>query len=99
MTDRTAAKKRAQLLKKLRAKHEETVERTKVLLREQKGVQREITTLLGEGSKTVPDLAGEMDLPSEEVLWHLTAMRKYDLVEEDGMSGMYVLYKLVEESK
>lgn len=97
MTDREAAKKRAQLLKKLRSEHEETVERTKTLLREQKGLQQEITRLLEGVSKTVPDIAEAMRLPSEEVLWHLTAMRKYDLVEEDGMSGMYVLYKLVEE--
>ncbi|MGD2157692.1 MAG: hypothetical protein PVG32_12540 [Anaerolineales bacterium] len=97
MTDRKAARKRTQMLKELREEHKETVERTQELLREQKGIHREICKLLRDDSKTIPDMAAAMEMPSVEVLWHITALRKYDIVEEDGMCGEYVLYKRVEE--
>jgi len=97
MTDRKAARKRSQMLKELRQEHAETVARTQDLLREQKGIHRELCKLLRDGSKTVPDLAEAIDLPSEDVLWHVTALKKFDIVEEDGMCGDYVLYKQVEE--
>jgi predicted transcriptional regulator len=85
------------MLKDLREEHKETVERTQDLLREQRWIQRDITKQLEEESKTVPDVAEALDMPSHEVLWQITALAKYDLVEEDGMRGGYVLYKKVEE--
>ncbi|MFO8035641.1 MAG: hypothetical protein R6U57_03320 [Anaerolineales bacterium] len=97
MTDREAARQRAQMLKDLREEHKETVDRTQDLLREQGGIQRDITKQLEEESKTVPDVAEVLGMPSHEVLWHITALMKYDIVEEDGMRGGYVLYKKVEE--
>lgn len=97
MTDREAARQRAQMLKDLREEHKETVDRTQDLLKEQRGIQRDITKQLEEESKTVPEVAEALDMPSHDVLWHITALAKYDVVEEDGMRGGYVLYKKVEE--
>jgi len=97
MSDREAAKKQAQLLKELRNEHEETVARTQSLLKEQGKTERDILKTIKEGSKTVPTIASELDLPTDRVLWFLTALKKYDQVQEDGMDGEYVLYKRREE--
>jgi predicted transcriptional regulator len=99
MKDKDEAKKRSQLLKQIREEHKETVERTQELLKEQKGIRRQLSQILQEGPKTIPELATATDFPSQEVLWHVTAMKKYDLAAEAGMSGEYVLYQLVEEGK
>ncbi|RLD00824.1 MAG: hypothetical protein DRI46_06405 [Chloroflexi bacterium] len=97
MSDREAAKKQAQILKELRAKHQTTVDHTQAILKEQGKIERDILKLIKEESKTVPTIASELDLPTHRVLWFLTALKKYDQVVEDGMDGEYVLYKRREE--
>ena len=95
--DKEAAKKRTEILKKLRAEHAETVTRTQALLKEQKQVQKLLCQSIREKAKTVPEIAVEVDMPTHEVLWYLTAYKKYDIVVEEGMCGDYVLYKRVQE--
>jgi predicted transcriptional regulator len=97
MSDREANKKRAQDLKDLRQQHKETVDSAQKLLKEQGMVERKILKLIQDESKTVPVIASEMDLPTHQILWYLTALKKYDQVLEDGMDGEYVLYKRREE--
>jgi predicted Rossmann fold nucleotide-binding protein DprA/Smf involved in DNA uptake len=97
MSDRQAVKERAQVLKDLRNKHQETVTRTQTLLKEQGKVERDILKLIKDEPKTIPVIAGELKLPSHRILWFLTALKKYDRVQEDGMDGEYVLYKRREE--
>ena len=95
--DKEAAKKRTAVLKGLRIEHVETVERTQALLKEQKKVEKLICQSIREQAKTVPEIAAEVDMPTHEVLWYLTAYKKYDIVVEEGMCGEYVLYKKVLE--
>ena len=97
MSDKDAGKKRAQVLKELRVKHQATVDRTQALLKEQGKVERQILKLIKEESMTVPTIASQIDLPTHRVLWFLTALKKYDQVREDGMDGEYVLYRRIEE--
>ena len=97
MTDREAAKRRAEVLKSLRTEHADTVARTQELLKEQKRVQKLICQSIREKAKTVPEIAVEVEMPTHEVLWYLTGYKKYDMVVEEGMCGDYVLYKLVQE--
>jgi hypothetical protein len=97
MMDKEAAKKRTAVLKQLRAEHAETVTRTQALLKEQKQVQKLLCQSIREKAKTVPEIAVEVDMPTHEVLWYLTAYKKYDIVVEEGMCGDYVLYKRVQE--
>jgi predicted transcriptional regulator len=97
MSDRQAAKKQAQILKDLRSKHQETVDRTQALLKEQGKIERNILKTIKDESKTVPRIASELELPTHRVLWFITALKKYDQVKEDGMDGEYVLYKRREE--
>lgn len=97
MSNREEAKKRTAMLKRLRTEHADTVERTQILLKEQKKVQKLICQSIRDKAKTVPEIAVEVDMPTHQVLWYLTAYKKYDLVVEDGMCGDYVLYRRVRE--
>ena len=97
MMDKEAAKKRTAILKQLRAEHAENVTRTQAYLKEQKQVQKLLCQSIREQAKTVPEIAVEVDMPTHEVLWYLTAYKKYDIVIEEGMCGDYVLYKRVQE--
>jgi hypothetical protein len=47
----------------------------------------------------VPEIAAETGLPSHDVLWHITAMKKYDLVVEVGQCGEYYQYAMAEGAK
>ncbi len=93
MSEKEAVKKRAQILKELRVEHQTTVDRTQALLKEQGKVERKILKLIKEESMTIPSIAAQIELPTHRVLWFVTALRKYDLIREDGMDGEYVLYR------
>ena len=93
-------KEKTQVLKRLREEHSETVGQTQALVKKQNAIRKDIRKELAEGSKTVPEIATIIDLPTHEVLWHISAMKLYKLVAEDGMKDYVdVLYKLVEEKK
>lgn len=97
MTAQTDSKARIEMLKNLRETHAATFARTQELLKSQKHSQQQITKVLKEQPRTVPDVATATGLPSQQVLWWLAAMKKYGLVAEDGMQDDYPIYKLVEE--
>lgn len=89
--------RRAAMLKQARERHQESVERTRALLKDQQAFRREICKQLRERPKTVPEIAEGAALPAHRVLWHITAMKKYGLVVEAGQCGEYYLYKMVKE--
>lgn len=99
MTDKQEAQKRTQMLKQLREAHSDTVVRTQALLKEQNAFRKRLRSAMADGPQTVPQIAQASGLPSDQVLWHLTAMKKYDLVAEVDMSGEYYRYELVREKK
>jgi predicted transcriptional regulator len=99
MSKREDAKKKAEILKRLRQDYKDTVARTQALLKEQKAIRRQICRVMRDAPRTVPEVAEATGLPADQVLWHITAMRKYDLVAETGMCGEYYTYQLVQESK
>jgi predicted transcriptional regulator len=93
------ARQRTALLKKLRDQHQETVGRTQALLKEQQAVRRQICQQLRGGPKTVPEIAEATAIASHEVLWYITAMKKYDQVVEVGQRGEYYQYALAKEAE
>lgn len=99
MTAQVDARKRSEALKHLREQHKDGVERTQALLKQQQAVRRQISQSLRDGAKTVPDLAAATGLPADQVLWYITAMKKYNLIEETGMDGDYYRYQLPQEAK
>ncbi len=97
MSTQPSTSSRGDFLKRLREQHAESVARTQALYKEQRGIQQKICAFIRDNPKTVPEVAAEINLPSHEVLWHLTAMKKYGIVAESGMCGDYPLYRKVEE--
>ena len=96
MSTKEDAKKRTETLKRLREEHEQTVERTQELLREQNSIRKQIRQAMADGPKTVPELTAATQLPGEVVMWHITAMKKYNLIAEIGMSESFYQYQLME---
>jgi hypothetical protein len=94
MIAKEEAKKRSETLKRLREDHRETVERTQALLKEQNAIRKQIRQALADGPKTIPEMVDATQLPGEHLMWHIIAMKKYNLVAEVGMSGSYYQYQL-----
>jgi hypothetical protein len=61
-------------------------------VKEQQRIRRLLKAALGEGPRSVPELAAACALPSHVALWHVMAMRRYGEVVEAGESGRYPLY-------
>jgi predicted transcriptional regulator len=97
MSDRVAAKKRIEMLKELREEYKDTVEKSQVYLKGQQAFRRELQKAMKGGPKTIPEIAEVAQLPSDQVLWHIMAMKKYDLIREVGMEGEYYQYQLTKE--
>lgn len=99
MSEKSDRKKTAQMLKELKAKHSETVDKAQAHLKEQLGVRKQLKAAMKAGPMTVPEIAQAVEMPSNQVLWHVVAMKKYDLVEEVGQAGDYYQYALAKEKK
>lgn len=97
MNEKEAARARTELLKKIRERHQVTVESTQDLLKEQKRVQQAVCKSARERPKTVLEIAEDIGLPPHETLWYVTSFKKYGLLKETGMCGDYPLYQRVEE--
>lgn len=93
------AKQRSQFLKQLREEHRETVAQVQALFKEQKDIRRQICQVMRDEPKTVPEIAEASGLPAEQVLWHIIALKKCNLVIETGARGEYYLYQQVKEVK
>jgi predicted transcriptional regulator len=88
---------RRKALKQLKQDRAEKVEQAQEWLKTQQQTRKLIRKSLGKEDKTVPEVSNETDLPSHVVLWHLMAMKKYDLVEETELDGQYYRYQLKQE--
>jgi predicted Rossmann fold nucleotide-binding protein DprA/Smf involved in DNA uptake len=88
---------RAELLKELRKAHQQSVERTQALYKEQRQMQNAICQMIRSEPKTVPQIATAIGKPAYQVLWFIAAMKKYGIVAEMGMCGDYPLYQRVKE--
>jgi predicted transcriptional regulator len=87
---------RTRMLVGMRREHAEQAKKAQEMLREQQGIRRRLQRALQGGPSTVPRLAAATGMPPHEVLWHVTAMKKYGMVEEAGMdeAGEYYTYCL-----
>jgi len=92
-------KAHAQLLKRLREQHQETVKATQAHLKATQTIRRKITAAMKGKALTIPELATTAELAPDQVLWHIAALRKYGLVAEAGQEDGYYRYTLAEESK
>ena len=96
-TQSPTTKEKTQMLKELREEYRNFVTRTRELLKENNKIQGEICKAISDEPKTVPEVAEIVGMPTNEVLWHIIAMKKYDIVAEMGKSGEYYLYQRIGE--
>ncbi len=97
--DKEKARQKAQLLKRLREERKTSVTHARALMKEQNAIRKQIRQALKGGPKTVPQVAEATGLPSEKVLWHIVALKKYNLVVEGEMDEEYYTYQLAEEAE
>ena len=95
------AKSRTQMLVELRKQHAARVKEAQALLGGQQAIRKKLKRAMQGGPHSVPQLAATTGTSRHEVLWHLTAMKKYGLIEEAGMdeAAEYFLYSLSKEAK
>lgn len=84
-------------LKSLRQSRKQIIESVRERVKETRTVRKRLSEALSEGPKTVPELALTTGIPSRDVLWHLTSMKKYGKVGEGDQSGDYFQYVLLKE--
>lgn len=99
--DKERARERTQMLIDLRKRHAEPVKLAQDLLKEQQSIRKTLERALQGAPRSVPQLAKQVGVSADVVLWHITAMKKYGLVEETELdeSGDYYLYRLLKEAK
>ena len=97
MNEKEKAKRRGETLKRLREERKASVEKTQTYLKEQQAIRKQLRQAMKGGPKTIPEIAEASQLPSSLVLWHVTSMKKYDLVREVGMDAEYYQYQLAKE--
>lgn len=94
MALRTLSAEQRQSLAALRESMGGISEEKRKAQKELLAARKEIARLLTAQPATVPQLAEALKMPSHEVLWHVTGMRKYGKVTEAGEDGDYPLYAL-----
>jgi len=85
-------------LKKLRDERGAAVGAASERNKLRQAVRKQMRAALAVGPSTVPALAAATGVPTQEVLWHVAAMRKYGDLTEVGMDGDYCTYSLVPET-
>lgn len=99
-TDKEAAQKRTALLADLRKQRRDKVDQAQAMLKEQQAARKAISRVIVGEPKSIPEIAAAAELPPHEVLWHITAMKKYGEVVEAGIDDdfAYYLYRLAKEA-
>lgn len=99
-TEKENAQKRTAMLADLRKQNREKVEVAQAMLKEQQSARKSISRVIQGTPRSVPEIAAATELPPEDVLWHITAMKKYGEVVEDGLDDdyEYYLYRLAKEA-
>ncbi|RLB65017.1 MAG: hypothetical protein DRI90_03155 [Deltaproteobacteria bacterium] len=87
------------LLKRLRSERKDQLTAAQQHHKVLSGLRRKVKKALAEGPQTVPALAVAVEASTDDVLWHLAAMRAYGLVAEDEQDGDYFKYRLVDDKK
>ena len=87
-----------QTLKQFREQHADPDGTLKKYVADFRQERKQISGVLKKGPATVPELAQHTDMPTDQVLWHVTAMKKYGTVRELGPDGDYVKYEFVDEN-
>ena len=90
--------KSGQSLKALREEREESIQRSRQLVKRQNQEVGLIKKELKKGPLTVPELAQATGLDAPRVLWYVSSLKKFGQVDEGEKEGGYFRYLLVKSS-
>ena len=68
----------------------------KSYLKADRDTRKALREALKSGPKTVPELTHQLNLPSQNVMWYVMALKRYGEVVEAGQAGEYLRYALKE---
>lgn len=71
-------------------------EEKKAWAKQQRDTLKAIRLALQQGPATIPEIASRASLPSQTVVWHIMAMKRYGQLAECGQSGDFFLYRIKE---
>jgi len=91
-------KEKKAAMKKLRADRKEWVVKATGRVKVQKKALKAIKGHLEKGAATVPEVAGATEMPTDEVLWYMAALKKYGQIVEAEKDGGYFRYALSEST-
>ena len=72
---------------------QQSIEALSRKMKEQRKIVGRIKEQLGEGPKTVPEMASALGLPSSDIMWYVAALKKYGEVAEGEKEGSYFRYE------
>ena len=81
-------------LKKLRESRRETVERARQAIKTQNQDIKKIRDQLQSGPKSIPEIAGAIQMPSSLVLRYVSGLKKYGVLIEGAKEDDYFKYEL-----
>ena len=81
-------------LKKLRAERKASIDRTKKAIKTQNKIIKDIKEQIKTEGKTVPEIARTTNIPTNQVLLYVAALRKYGVLIEGAKDGDYFKYQL-----
>ncbi len=79
-------------MKRLRETRKDKIAQVAAVVQRQRKEIQALKALLREGGQTIPQLAERTGLPSSEVFWYVTALKKYGEILEGEKQGSYFLY-------
>jgi biotin operon repressor len=97
MTDPESEKDgRRQAMRQLREERKEKIASAAARMKEQKRAIKAIKETLKDGDLSVPQISEKTGMATSQILWTITALRKYGEVAEGEKAGSYFRYKLAE---
>jgi predicted transcriptional regulator len=81
-------------LKELRAKRKTSIDRAKKAIQTQNKIIKDIKEQIKTEGKTVPEIAHTINIPTNQVLLYVAALRKYGVLIEGAKDGDYFKYQL-----
>ncbi|MBN2203955.1 MAG: winged helix-turn-helix domain-containing protein [Thermoleophilia bacterium] len=86
-------------LKRLRTERAEQVKAANTASATVRAERKKVVAAMAQDSRSVPQLAAATELPTDRVLWHIAAMRKYgQIVEVPDKDGDYFMYALAPDA-
>jgi hypothetical protein len=94
----SSAKEDKEKLKALREERKTLLDRNKERLKKQNQEVNLVKKALKDAPLTVPELAAVTGLASDQVLWYVSALKKYGEIAEGELTANYFKYVLLSKS-